>query len=47
MDFIEQLFGISSDGGAGSFEALLLLIPLAGLMLGVVRRRQPISNVRQ
>jgi len=33
MDFIERLFGISPDGGNGSFEVLLLLIPLVGILL--------------
>jgi hypothetical protein len=31
MDFIERIFGISPDGGSGSFELLLFIIPLAGL----------------
>ena len=29
MDFIERLFGISPDGGSGSFEFLLLALPVA------------------
>ena len=33
MDFVEQLFGIAPDGGNGSFELLLFLIPLAGILL--------------
>ena len=33
MDFIEQIFGISPDGGSGSFESLLFLIAAAGLFL--------------
>ncbi len=33
MDFIEQLFGFSPDGGDGRFELLLFLIPLAGIVL--------------
>lgn len=28
MDFIETLLGISPDGGSGSFEFLLLAIPI-------------------
>ena len=32
MDFIEQLFGISPDGGSGSFEFLLFAVPI-GLLL--------------
>ena len=31
MDFIEHVFGISPDGGSGSLELLLLLLPLAGI----------------
>jgi hypothetical protein len=37
MDFIEQIFGISPDGGSGSFEVMLLLVPLVVLFL-VYRR---------
>jgi hypothetical protein len=33
MNFVEQLFGIAPDGGNGSFELLLFLIPLAGILL--------------
>jgi len=33
MYFFERLFGISPDGGNGSFELLLLMIPLAGLAI--------------
>ena len=41
MDFLEQLFGISPDGGNGSFELLLFLIPLGGmLLLNVWRSRR-------
>lgn len=31
MDFLETLFGFSPDGGNGSFELLLFLIPIAGI----------------
>jgi hypothetical protein len=31
MDFFETLFGFSPDGGNGSFELLLFLIPVAGI----------------
>jgi hypothetical protein len=31
MDFIEKIFGFSPDGGSGSFEVLLLLIPIVGI----------------
>jgi hypothetical protein len=43
MTFLERLFGITLDGGNGSFELLLFLIPLTGILLLRVsqfRRRQ-------
>jgi len=43
MDFIERLFGISPDGGSGTFELMLLLVPIlivASLARGRRRRRQ-------
>ena len=33
MDFIERIFGISPDGGSGSFELLLFLVPVIGIYL--------------
>ncbi|MDR3430176.1 hypothetical protein [Silvimonas sp.] len=33
MDFIEKIFGFSPDGGDGSFEFLLFLIPIAGVVI--------------
>jgi hypothetical protein len=27
MDFIERIFGVSPDGGSGSLEAAILLVP--------------------
>ena len=35
MDFIERIFGISPDGGSGSFEAALIMVPIviAGLVM--------------
>jgi hypothetical protein len=38
MDFIEQLFGIAPDGGSGSLELLLFVIPLAGVGILLLRR---------
>ena len=46
MDFIEQIFGISPDGGSGSFELLLLAIPLIGLYI-VYRARARARSRRQ
>jgi hypothetical protein len=40
MDFIERIFGLSPDGGSGSFEFLLFAIPLAGIVYLAVRRRR-------
>ena len=41
MDLIEKIFGIAPDGGDGSFELLLFLIPLSLIVLmAVVRRRR-------
>jgi len=39
MSFIESLFGISPDGGSGTFELLLMLIPIAALAVRAFRRR--------
>jgi hypothetical protein len=40
MDFIERLFGMAPDGGSGTLEMALFLIPLAGLvLLWYVRKR--------
>jgi hypothetical protein len=33
MDFIEQIFGISPDGGSGVLEILMFLIPAMGIYL--------------
>ena len=33
MDFIEQIFGVSPDGGSGTLELLLFLIPVAGMCI--------------
>jgi len=41
MDFIETIFGFAPDGGDGSFEFLLFLIPIS--LIGAVwalRRRK-------
>jgi hypothetical protein len=38
MDFIEQIFGLSPDGGSGVFELVLFLIPIfAGLIFWRVK----------
>jgi hypothetical protein len=33
MDFIEKIFSISPDGGSGSLEVLLFLVPIVGIYL--------------
>jgi hypothetical protein len=43
MDFIERLWHLSPDGGTGTFELLLLLIPLA---IAIVLRRRPANRTR-
>lgn len=40
MDFIEKLFGFAPDGGSGSLEFLLFVIPIAGLCYLTLKRRQ-------
>jgi hypothetical protein len=39
MDFIERLFGISPDGGSGSFESMLLFTPVAAVIGYMAYRR--------
>ena len=39
MDFIERVFGISPDGGSGSFEMMLLFVPVAAIVAYVLYRR--------
>jgi hypothetical protein len=33
MNFIENFFGISPDGGSGILESILILLPLASVLL--------------
>jgi hypothetical protein len=40
MDFIERIFGISPDGGSGSLELLLVLLPILLLMRIFTRNRR-------
>ena len=48
MDFIEHIFGISPDGGDGSFEFFLFLIPISLLIvIGLMHRfRSPRQRKR-
>ncbi|MEP7173405.1 MAG: hypothetical protein ABI705_07950 [Aestuariivirga sp.] len=40
MDFIEQLFGISPDGGSGALEFALFAIPVAALVVWAILRKR-------
>ena len=40
MDFVERLFGFAPDGGSGSLEFLLFVIPIAGIVYLAWRRRK-------
>jgi hypothetical protein len=33
MDFIERIFGVAPDGGSGTLEAIILLVPVATVAL--------------
>lgn len=46
MDFFEQWFGISPDGGTGSLELLYLAVIVA-IILIVVFRKQIMAMIRQ
>jgi hypothetical protein len=46
MDFIERIFGMSPDGGTGSFEFMLFAIPIAGICYLLLRRRARLRNKR-
>ena len=38
MDFIEVIFGVSPDGGSGSLEFLILMVPLVIVAMVVLFR---------
>ena len=38
MDFIEQIFGIAPDGGAGTLEFFLFVMPILALCFPYWRR---------
>ena len=46
MDFIERLFSFAPDGGSGSLEFLLFLVPLIG-GLELSRRRARARDDRE
>ena len=46
MDFIERIFGLAPDGGSGSLEFLLFLIPVAGIVWIVAARRRSAQRGR-
>ncbi len=45
MNFIEQLFSFSSDGGSGVFEFLLFGIPVVAL--SVIHWTRPMQSKRK
>jgi hypothetical protein len=47
MDFIEQIFGVSPDGGSGTLELLLFLIPVAGMCMAanMLMRRNSTDSI--
>ncbi|WP_352596509.1 hypothetical protein [Mesorhizobium sp. M0091] len=44
MDFIERIFGISPDGGSGSFEAALIMVPIVIVGLVLLARKRARSG---
>ena len=46
MDFIEQLLGVSPDGGNGLFELLLFLVPALALAGWWLARRRRVAARR-
>jgi hypothetical protein len=47
MDFIERIFHVSPDGGSGTLELLLLLIPLLGVSVTIVLKLSKRFPTRQ
>jgi hypothetical protein len=45
MDFLETLFGFSADGGDGTFELFLFVLPVIGVLL--LRRNAIIRWLRR
>jgi hypothetical protein len=39
MDFIEQILGISPDGGSGATELMLMTVPVVVIVLLTLRRQ--------
>jgi hypothetical protein len=46
MDFIEKIFGIAPDGGSGSLEVVLFLIPILAATIVVFLRSRSQSRRR-
>ena len=46
MNFVERIFGLTPDGNSGSFELLLLALPLAGILYLAGRRRSGATRKR-
>ena len=47
MDFIERLFAIAPDGGSGTLEFILFVIPIIGVNYLMLRRRLKRDNSAQ
>ena len=45
MDFIERIFGFSPDGGDGTFELLLFVIPIMGLVIIAAWRQMAYASL--
>jgi hypothetical protein len=46
MDFIERIFGFAPDGGSGSLEVALFLLPVAVATIVVIFRNRSQSQRR-
>jgi hypothetical protein len=40
MDFIERIFGIAPDAGAGTLEVVIILVPAMLLLAQVMQHRR-------
>jgi hypothetical protein len=47
MDFIERVFHVSPDGGSGTLELLLLLVPVLVVLVASVAKLSRLFNARR